>query len=117
MPTPTNPAVLGLQKATSIGADPRAEAFRAMDAGRKDAAMPPPNEWLDSLTALGKLAVPVIRRGAAPVAETLGEMAPDFTPVGGEGLYNVAKGATRKAGDSVDAAYQALMARLGGLGR
>lgn len=43
-----------------------------------------------SLTGLGKLAVPSLTRGAK-VAETLGEMSPDFTPVGGEGMYNVSR--------------------------
>lgn len=28
---------------------------------------------------------------AAPVRETLGELNPEFTPTGGEGLYNIAK--------------------------
>lgn len=111
MPDKLSP-LLGLQKAQSIGSDPRAEALHAMDAGRKDAAMPPPGELLASLTSLGKLAVPALRR-AAPVAETLGEMAPDFTPVGGEGLYNVARGGVRKAGDAIESAYQSLLQRGG----
>lgn len=112
MPNPINPAMFGLQKATSIGADPRAEAYRAMDTQRKDAAMPPPGELLHSLTSLGKLAVPALRR-AAPVAETLGEMSPEFTPAGGEGLYNVARGGVRKATDAVESAYHALLQRGG----
>lgn len=112
MPKSVNPALFGLQHAASIGVDPRAEAYRAMDAQRKDAAMPPPGELLNSLTSLGKLAVPALRR-AAPVAETLGEMAPDFTPVGGEGLYNVARGGVRKATDAVESAYRALLQRGG----
>ena len=113
MPNPLNPspALLGLQKATSIGPDRRAEAFRQMEDTRKDAAMPPPGELFASLTNLGKLAVPSLRRGAASAAETLGEMSPEFTAVGGEGMYNIGKGV--RPSTAPYEVYQRMMEKFG----
>ena len=48
-----------------------------------------------------------------PVAETLGEVAPDFTPVGGEGLYNAGKAAAKPATDPVIEAYTRILANGG----
>jgi hypothetical protein len=42
----------------------------------------------------------------APVAETLGEVNPEFTPTGGEGLYNVGKSLARQVRDPLEAAYE-----------
>lgn len=114
MPNPITPSLLGLQKATGIGADPAATAFRQMDQQRQDASLPNPEQkGASALDMLSRLA----REYHGPVQETLGEVHPDFTPVGGEGLYNVAKGAVLKAGDTAETAYRALMSKLGGLGR
>ena len=48
-----------------------------------------------------------------PVAETLGEVDPFHTPVGGEGLYNVARAGLRGIVDPVEEAYRALLSRGG----
>ena len=49
-----------------------------------------------------------------PPMETLGEVNPQFTPVGGEGIYNAGQGA---AGSGPVDAYQLLLSKLGGRGR
>ena len=48
-----------------------------------------------------------------PVAETLGETDPFHTPVGGEGLYNVAKAGLRGMVDPIEEAYRAIVAKGG----
>lgn len=53
---------------------------------------------------------------AAPVAETLGERAAEFTPVGGEAIYNAGRGATQSS-DAMESLYQHLMRTMGGRGR
>lgn len=114
MPNPTNPAMFGLQKAQSIGADPKAEAFRQMDAQRMDSSVPnPENKGASAIDALSRM----VRQYAGPVQETLGETHPDFTPMGGEQMYNIARGGVHKAGDAALDAYHALIAKLGGTGR
>ena len=66
-----------------------------------------------SVTSLGNLAVPALRR-AAPVVETLGEVDPQFTPTGGEELFNVNRGgAVNKLNDPMEAAYQRYLAKGG----
>lgn len=55
---------------------------------------------------------PEITSLGAPV-ETLGERAADFTPVGGEGLYNVARTGLKKVMDPAEAAYHAILAKGG----
>lgn len=52
-------------------------------------------------------------KASQPVAETLGETNPMFTPVGGEGLYNVAKQGLKRAVDPVEAAYTRILATMG----
>lgn len=46
--------------------------------------------------------------------ETLGERAPDFTPVGGEGMYNAGRQASQPVPSD---AYQHLLRNMGGRGR
>ena len=48
-----------------------------------------------------------------PVAETLGEVDPYFTPVGGEALYNIGKGASKAVADPVYASYMKLLGKGG----
>lgn len=51
----------------------------------------------------------------APVTETLGEVNPDFTPVGGEGLYNVGQkvaGASHGVEDLAAQAYKKYISRM-----
>jgi hypothetical protein len=50
---------------------------------------------------------------AAPAAETLGEVSPEFTAVGGEGMFNMGRGALSQATDPAESAYQAILARGG----
>lgn len=50
---------------------------------------------------------------AAKVGETLGEVNPEFTAVGGEGFYNVAKKGLQKITDPLEAAYNNIL-RNGG---
>lgn len=69
-------------------------------------------------SALGRVAseAPEAIQGlskAIPAAETLGESLPEFTAVGGEGLYNVAKGAVKGVMDPVEAAYARILSRGG----
>ncbi len=49
----------------------------------------------------------------APVMETLGETNPEFTPMGGEGLYNVGKEAIHGLMDPALRAYTKLMGTMG----
>lgn len=112
MPNPLQPPapLLGLQKAQSIGADPRAEAFRQMDNTRLDASVPnPENKGMGALDALSRM----VREYTGPVQETLGEWNPDFTPMGGEGMFNAARGLKAKAGDAAEQAYHAIMSTMG----
>jgi len=48
-----------------------------------------------------------------PVAETLGEVSPEFTPQGGEALYNVGKGALGRTADPMESVYAKIMSRMG----
>ena len=56
---------------------------------------------------------PRVRVSPAPATETLGERAAEFTPIGGEELYNTARPLTRKASSALEAIYQNLLARGG----
>ena len=47
--------------------------------------------------------------------ETLGEQLPEFTPRGGEGLYNVGRQAPTR--DPMEGFYQQMMTKMGGRGR
>lgn len=112
MPNPLQPPppLLGLQKAQSIGADPRAEAFRAMDNSRLEASVPnPENKGMGALDALSKLA----RNYSGPVQETLGELNPFHTPVGGEGMFNTSRMAPNMAPSVEDSIYQRMMEKFG----
>ncbi len=55
------------------------------------------------------------RMSGSPAAETLGEVLSDFTPVGGEALYNVGKGAVvhQPSQDPSIAAYARLLLNRG----
>lgn len=116
MPNPLqpNPLLLGLNKAQSIGPDPMAEAFTQMNMQRKEASLPNPEN--KGASALGGL-MDIMKEYSGPAQETLGEWHPDFTPMGGEGLYNVAKGGVRRAGDAIELAYHNLMPKFGGVGK
>lgn len=46
---------------------------------------------------------------AAPAMETLGEVNPEFTALGGEGMYNAGRPAARAVADPTEAALQRLM--------
>lgn len=50
---------------------------------------------------------------AAPVRETLGEINPEFTPMGGEGLFNVGKEAVQGLIDPAVKAYLRIMSTMG----
>jgi hypothetical protein len=49
----------------------------------------------------------------SPVQETLGEVDPRFTPVGGEDLYNLAKKGVQHPVDAAMAAYHRILERGG----
>ena len=49
----------------------------------------------------------------APVAETLGEISPEFTPQGGETMYNMGRKAIQGLADPTERAYQRLAGMLG----
>ncbi len=57
------------------------------------------------------------RAQPAPHMETLGESAAEFTPMGGEGLYNAGRGAMNQNPDAMESLYQHLMRTMGGRGR
>ena len=76
-----------------------------------------PGPILASLKGLLRGRPPARLPPARQAGETLGEVDPYFTPVGGEGLFNVARGGIGKATSPVEAAYQQLMSKLGGTGR
>lgn len=110
MPNPLQPPppMLGLQKASSIGPDPKAEFMRS-HGGYKEAGVPnPESEGLGAVDALSKMA----REYAGPVQETLGELNPFHTPVGGEGMYNVAR-MPRPNASMEDGMYQRLLDKFG----
>lgn len=114
MPNPHLPAtpqaLYGLQKAHAIGADPAAQAMHDMKQQQMQAALPDPeNRGSTAVDGLLNLA----RNYTGPVQETLGEHDPTFTPTGGEGLFNVARGGVRKAADAAESAYGNIMARMG----
>ncbi len=50
---------------------------------------------------------------AINAAETLGEANPEFTPVGGEGLYNVAKTGVKAVTDPLEHVYAKILATMG----
>lgn len=52
----------------------------------------------------------------SPVAETLGETMAEFTPRGGEELYNIGKRAAQGVVDPLESAYQTVRAKLSGGG-
>jgi hypothetical protein len=88
---PTYP-LTALQNATSIG-----NPWEGMEV--KQGMMPGP----PALSALRSI-LPGINR-IRPVMETLGERGAEFTPVGGEALYNLGKGglnAINKAGSMLE---------------
>jgi hypothetical protein len=67
-----------------------------------------------SVTQLGKLAVPSITRTIPTAAETLGEISPDFTAVGGEGIYNAARSGLRSTiPDPSEAAHARFLSQGG----
>lgn len=120
---PDNP-LSGLKKATGIGAAPLdnlgpvtqdimpmlpggvlAGLRNAVGSGLGDVAETAPRASVPQWEASHR---------AFPVQETLGESHPDFTPVGGEGLFNVAKQGLH---DLVDPAYAAYLKLLGQGGR
>lgn len=65
-----------------------------------------------AVTQLGKLAVPSIER-VRPVAQTLGEVSPDFTPVGGEGMFNAARPSASPMPDAAAQAYHRILEQGG----
>lgn len=104
MPNPLD----ALKKASGIGPDPLRSGVH-LQGGMP---MPPVTSMLAGL----RDAMPMISEASeriAPVAETLGEINPQFTPAGGEGLYNVAKEGIKHPVDSALAAYHAILARGG----
>lgn len=114
MPDPAQPTplLLGLQKARSIGPDPKAEAIRRFGGNPlhpvQEAGMPnPESEGLSAVDALSKL----VRNYTGPVQETLGEINPFHTPVGGEGMYNA--GRVPAVPNTPFDIYQQMMQRFG----
>lgn len=102
--------MLGLQKATGIGADPRAEALRQMDNTRLDASIPnPENKGMGALDALSRM----VRQYTGPVQETLGEIDPQFTPKGGEGMFNTPRVNPSEYSHIPDAMYQRVLEKFG----
>ena len=77
MPNPSYP-LSALKNATSIG-----NPWDKIEVKQGMMPMPPALQGLSS-------AIPAMRR-ILPAAETLGEVLPDFTPVGGEAMYNLGK--------------------------
>lgn len=48
-----------------------------------------------------------------PASETLGEVSPEFTPVGGEGMYNAGKAGLQKIADPMESVYQKIRGTMG----
>lgn len=118
---PANP-LEALKKASFIGPD------WTMDPNIvKRGEMPMPNIG-PILGAVGRYAQPAIRalggllggsrgniaRRSAPVMETLGERIPDFTPVGGEAMYNAGRQAPRAMAEPMEGVYQRISQLRGG---
>jgi len=123
-PNPLN----ALRKASSISSNPSSPDPSLISRGQ----MPVP-PWGSIMSGVGQAAQGAAKvvpdalaglRGAlnpaseastytGPVAETLGEVDPFHTPVGGEGLYNVARAGLRGIVDPVEEAYKALLSRGG----
>ena len=109
---PNNP-LEGLKRATGISAGPLDNLGPLSIAGMPilpGAILAPLRGLLGRGT--GKLASEASHR-LAPVVETLGERNPMFTPLGGEGLYNVARQGLKKAADPLGAIYQKIMSGMG----
>jgi hypothetical protein len=77
------------------------------------AAQPTFNAMKDAGSFAGDRTVGGLRsllsRAVAPASEASSRMAPDFTPVGGEGLYNTGKAMLSKVMDPVEAAYHRIL--------
>lgn len=67
---------------------------------------------MPKLGSLGKIGI-AKTPALAPAAETLGELNPMFTPVGGEGMFNLGKKTLAKVTDPAEAAYHRLLANGG----
>lgn len=123
---PQDNALSALRKAETIGADPKGIGNADVSYGMM---MPPiggifgalknlvgmGGEATEAATAVPKVAslASEASHRIVPVAETLGEVNPDFTPTGGEELFNAARSGLHKAMDPVEAAYHTIMSRMG----
>lgn len=92
-----NPTFRRLQDAGMFGGD-RTVGSWSQAAPRAPRAVPRASETSSRMT---------------PVQETLGEMRPDFTPVGGEDMYNVGKRAVQGLSDPVLQAYHKILGSMG----
>ena len=71
-----------------------------------------------SIQALGRILGPSggqILRRAQPAMETLGERLPDFTPIGGESMFNAGRKVYNTVKEPLEAAYQRIK-QLRGVG-
>ena len=118
MPNPLE----ALRKASSIGPDPY--GVSDIPISRGEMPLGAPMKLIAGLrglfSGLGKKMAPEALQGlqrgmsARPTAmETLGELNPEFTPVGGEGIYNVAKRGLQQIADPAMEAYHNLLRRGG----
>lgn len=115
---PINPSILyGLQKASSIGADPTASAFRDMREHTQLAAISDPKNDIQSGANGLQTLIDMGRKYYGPVQETLGENHPDYTPMGGEGMFNIARSGVNGAKDALESAYHSLMPKFGGIAK
>ncbi len=64
-------------------------------------------------TFAGDRTIGGLTRALAPRAETLGETTAEFTPQGGEGIYNIARPTGKQPIDPKDAAYLRVMGTMG----
>jgi hypothetical protein len=121
MPNPLD----ALRKAETIGAGPREQLVAKVNSIPVTQSIMPmlPGSILNGLRGLigdglglgGKVAPKAIQAGSeassySPVAETLGEINPEFTPAtsAGESMYNAGRQGIQKVIDPLEAAYQRL---------
>lgn len=114
MPNPLD----GLKKAQHIGPDP----LGASNMSRGEMMPFPVGSAMEAIAGIPKVAeaakgaselFPGMREYFGPVQETLGEYMPDFTPVGGESMYNIGKQALKGVSDPLEWAYKRIQSTMG----
>src|SRR5258706_14482518 len=113
-----------LKKAQTIGAGPHdasrippltQSAMPMLPEGALGALVGLAGRWLPGMAKVAPRAAQAVGEASSysPVAETLGEVNPEHTAVGGEGMYNAGKAGLQKVDDPIAAVYHRILAAGG----